>query len=113
MSKRITDAELAELLRSVPEPLVPPMAPPRLPQRPRPLPTLPWRQEDLVLLFAAGGLCLGGAACFAASGPGVLAAYAVQLFVEPGAVGATLLTTLFAATLGWLVVVLATPRPTA
>ncbi len=110
MSRRITDEEIARILRAAPEAAVPPMAPLRLPPRPRPMPRLPWRGGELMLLWASAGLGLGGIAWLALSGPGAVFAGLVQLFFGPGGLGGTVCAAAFAAAVGWLVVVLAAPR---
>ncbi len=112
MPNRITDEELKELLRSVPEPPVPPMAPLRLPPRPRAMP-LPWRRSEIALVALAGAICLLAALWMALTGPGVFAADVVQILFAPGSAVGPGLATLFAALVGWLVVVLNAPRQSA
>ncbi len=111
MSHRMSDRELAEMLRAMPEPTVPTMAAPFLPERPRSLPRVPWRTRDLVLIGAAAAVCFFAVALMAVLGPAVVTASAVQ-FYEAGGALPTVSTALLAALVGWLAVELIAPRAT-
>lgn len=113
MHESMSDEALGQLLRSMPEPAVPEMAPLRLPPRPAPLPRIPWHRGEIAMLAAAGAICAAGSLWFAVAGPSALIDFALRVFLVPGGIAWPLLTAVFAGAIGWLAVLLAAPRATA
>lgn len=107
MRERITDREIADWLRALPEDVVPPMPPLRLPLRPRPMP-LPWDLLSAGAVFAALGV-IGGFWLWQ-GGSAVVIASSVRLLLSGSVPVTGVLVGIASGLLGWLVTILLTPR---